>query len=79
MKSRLSKTDLDAESSQEFESQRVSQDQYRKLTPVDSIDENQEKELDGLSSISDENKNDYKNEAYWSLPENVRKAIDFAK
>ena len=53
----------------------------RNVTPSDSDveDEGKEKAVDGFSSLSDEVKEDYKNAAYWSLPENVRKAIDFAK
>lgn len=50
------------------------------LTPVSSQDEDDRANDDSNGDDEDDEMNeDYKNEAYWSLPENVRKAIDFAR
>ena len=52
------------------------------LTPVSSQDEDDRGYGDeGSKEDADNNfmSEDYKNEAYWSLPENVRNAIDFAR
>ena len=49
-------------------------------TSMSEIDEIAERPDENTYSISDRDRpENYKNDAYWSLPENVRKAIDFAK
>ena len=48
------------------------------LTPVSS-EEEEENMQETISDQNEEPDEDYRNEAYFSLPENVRKAIDFAK
>ena len=80
MQKKLSKQNL-AEIS-ETTSHLNEMDESQIKTPMSQIDEIQERFDEG--SVSDTGRNEsktenYKNEAYYSLPENVRKAIDFAK